>query len=228
MPAEGAARKAAADAVFGRALDLPPEQREAFVAEACGGDGALQAEVEELLRLTSAPAAALAPGSVDGLLGELAREAAAGRGEAGPPERIGPWRLVRELGRGGMGRVYLVARADGEFEREAALKLLHPGVASDEALRRFERERQILAGLEHPGIARLLDGGRTADGQPWFVMERVRGRPIDRHCDEERLGIDERLRLFAEVGRAVDHAHRNLVVHRDPSRPTCWSPGRGR
>ncbi len=214
MAADRTDRRAAADLVFDRALDLAPEAREEFVAHACGPDAELRAEVEELLRLASAPTAALEPGAVERLLGELAGEVQLDE-EVRMPERVGAWRLVRELGRGGMGRVYLAERADGEFEQEAALKLLHPGVASDETLRRFERERQILAGLDHPGIARLLDGGRTTDGQPYLVMERVRGRPIDRHCDEETLGIEERLRLFVRVARAMDHAHRSLVVHRD-------------
>jgi serine/threonine-protein kinase len=132
-----------------------------------------------------------------------------------PGTVIGPWRLVRELGSGGMGRVYLAERADGEFLQTAALKLLRPAAGSEEILRRFEQERQILASLDHPSIARLVDGGRTPDGRPYFVMEHVEGLPIDRYCDEERLSVEARLELFCQVARAVQHAHRNLVVHRD-------------
>ena len=214
--ADAGHRRATADALFDRALDLEPGERAGYLERACAGDAGLRAEVEELLRLAGEPAPAFDPDAAASgpLWRGLASELAA-RGGGGTPSRAGAWRPVRELGRGGMGVVWLAERADGEFEQRAALKLLYPGVASEESLRRFERERQILAGLDHPGIARLLDGGRTADGQPYFVMELVDGRPIDRYCDELRLGIRERLALFVQVGRAVEHAHRNLVVHRD-------------
>ena len=139
--------------------------------------------------------------------------------ESSPTEmtdtRVGPWRLLDEIGRGGMGTVFLAERADGEFEQRAALKLLRPAIATDEALRRFEQERQILAGLTHPGIARLLDGGRTADGHPYLAMELVDGLPIDRYCRERELTVRDRLAVFLQVCHAVDHAHRHMVVHRD-------------
>jgi serine/threonine protein kinase len=128
--------------------------------------------------------------------------------------RIGPYKLIRELGRGGMGTVWLAARADEQFEKRVALKVVRAS-DSEEVLRFFRRERQILAGLEHPNIARLLDGGTTDDGLPYFVMEHVEGVPIDRYCDEHKLSVPDRLRLFEGVCSAVQHAHRSLVVHRD-------------
>jgi len=140
--------------------------------------------------------------------------------------RIGPYKLIRELGRGGMGTVWLAARADEQFEKRVALKVVRAS-DSEEVLRYFRRERQILAGLEHPNIARLLDGGTTDDGLPYFVMEHVEGVPIDRYCDEHKLPVPERLRLFEAVCSAVQHAHRSLVVHRDlkPSNILVTSEG---
>ncbi|MFW5926976.1 MAG: protein kinase domain-containing protein, partial [Wenzhouxiangella sp.] len=130
-------------------------------------------------------------------------------------QHIGPWRLVRELGRGGMGRVWLAVRDDGQYRFEVAIKLLE-GVPDSELLReQFRRERQILADLDHPHIARLVDGGVRDNGTPWYAMEYIRGRPLDRYCREQRLGLAERLRLLVVVIRAVHHAHARLVVHRD-------------
>ena len=128
---------------------------------------------------------------------------------------VGPYRVLRELARGGMGVVYLAERADGQFEQRVALKLIKRGMDSDEIHRRFLAERQILAQLNHPHIARFYDGGVTGDGRPWFAMEYVEGRPVTRHCEERRLGVPERLRLFQDVCDAVRYAHQNLVVHRD-------------
>ena len=133
---------------------------------------------------------------------------------AGSP--IGPYRILQEIGHGGMGTVYLAERADNQYQKIVALKLLRGWSAGDERLvRRFLEERQILAGLDHPDIARLFDGGVTPDGLPWFAMEYVEGVPIDRYCDERRLPIEGRLELFCRVCAAVQYAHRNLVVHRD-------------
>lgn len=130
--------------------------------------------------------------------------------------KIGPYRLEREIGRGGMGVVYLASRADDQFDRRVAIKLLHPGVDSGELLDRFRNERQILANLDHPNICRLFDGGIGDNGEPYLVMEYVRGaQPIDAHCDQHRLTIRDRVRLFVQVCDAVRHAHRILVVHRD-------------
>lgn len=132
-----------------------------------------------------------------------------------PTDRAGPYELIEELGRGGMGIVYLARRADGQFQKRVAVKLIRTGMDSEEILARFEREQQVLASLEHPGIARLIDGGLDDEGHPFLVMELVEGVPIDRWCEERELSLDERLQLFRQVCAAVDSAHRSLVVHRD-------------
>jgi eukaryotic-like serine/threonine-protein kinase len=134
--------------------------------------------------------------------------------EPSPERRIGAYRVLRELGHGGMGTVYLAARADDQYQKRVAIKVVR-GLDSDQIVRHFRRERQILAALDHPNIARLLDGGTTEDGLPYFVMERVEGEPIDLFCDERKLSVQERLRLFQGVCAAVQYAHQNLVVHRD-------------
>jgi len=128
---------------------------------------------------------------------------------------VGRYRLIREIGRGGMGAVWLAERADGQFEQFVAVKLVKRGMDSDEILARFLRERQILARLNHPNIARLLDGGVGADGMPYFVMEYIAGEPITAWCDAKRLSIADRLRLFGSTCAAVQYAHRSLIVHRD-------------
>jgi len=133
----------------------------------------------------------------------------------GVPGHAGPYRLLRHIGRGGMGSVFLAERADGGFERRVAVKLVRHGMDSEEILARFRRERQILASLRHPNIAALLDAGVTADGRPYLVMEHVEGTPITEHCDEHRLTVTERLELFCHVCDVVGFAHRSLVVHRD-------------
>jgi serine/threonine-protein kinase len=210
-------RRSRVDQLLAELLDLPAEERPTRLESTCAGDPGLRAEVEELLRLAARPTPALEPDALPAgaLWSELSGRFAGEGAAAAAGMRIGPWRLLRELGSGGMGTVYLAERADGEFEQTVAVKLLRPGADSDEILQRFEQERQILASLGHPSIARLIDGGRTADGRPFVVMEYVEGRPIDRYCDQEGLTVDQRLELFCQVGRAVQHAHRNLVVHRD-------------
>jgi len=154
------------------------------------------------------------PGPFDALAAEQdARDA--DRDGAPHGTRFGPWEVVGELGRGGMGVVHLVRRADGQFDQEGALKILPDDLAGGAAEARFLAERQILAGLSHAHIARLLDGGMDADGRPFFVMERVDGAPIDAYCDARRMDLRARVRLFLSVCAAVQHAHQNLIVHRD-------------
>ncbi|MEM6335703.1 MAG: serine/threonine-protein kinase, partial [Bacteroidota bacterium] len=196
-----------------RAFEVPAQDRAAWVAEACEGDEALRAEVEALLAADAEADAFLEqPVTHAGSI----REAAALLAAELPAEgRAGPYRLLQSLGRGGMGTVYLAQRDDGAFEQNVAVKIVRRGMDTDDILTRFRTERQILASLQHPNIARLLDGGMTADGRPYFVMEYVEGVPITRYCDEHRLSIDERLRLFATVCGAVQYAHQNLIVHRD-------------
>jgi tetratricopeptide (TPR) repeat protein len=135
--------------------------------------------------------------------------------QADTGHRIGAYRLLRVLGSGGMGSVWLAERADQQFDQRVAIKLIRRGMDTDELLHRFRRERQLLAGLNHPNIARLLDGGATEDGRPFFVMEYVDGTPIDCWCDDHRLSIAQRLALFRRVCAAVQHAHQSLIVHRD-------------
>src|SRR5262249_30219945 len=129
--------------------------------------------------------------------------------------RIGAYELVALLGRGGMGAVFRARRADKQFDKEVAIKLMQGGYASDFVLQRFKAERQILANLDHPNIARLLDGGATADGSPYLVMELVDGQPIDRYCEANNSSIHVRLKLFRDVCTAVSYAHQRLIVHRD-------------
>jgi len=219
------------DEMLDAALELDPPAQAAFLDQACAGDPQLRADAEALLADAGAatfldtPAAAFAApllptrGGTEG--GRPGGNDAGGSGGSATPHApadgaiVGPYRVVRELGRGGMGAVYLAERADGQFEQQVALKLIKRGMDSEEIHRRFLAERQILARLSHPNIARLLDGGVSADGRPYFAMEYVEGSPITAHCDERRLTIDERLRLFRGVCSAVGYAHQSLVVHRD-------------
>jgi eukaryotic-like serine/threonine-protein kinase len=223
-------RRRIVDAIFEEALDLPPDAQSALLDARCGADAALRHEVMELLRLSRAAARDFAVPSE-----EFRQAAMESAGHAPTPdtnarerdtrethdlttvagERIGGWRVIREIGRGGMGAVYLVERAGAEFAQRGALKLVESSGRAEDVHRRLERERRILASLSHPHIAQLLDGGRAADGRPYLVMEYVEGRHIDRFCDEERLTIDERLDLFSHVCAALQHAHRQLIVHRD-------------
>jgi len=194
-------------------LELPPAERPAFLEQACGEDGELRAEVEAVLAGIDAPAFFEAPALALGAA--LVDAEAAEAGHALEGTIVGPYRLVRELGHGGMGVVYLAERADGQFEQRVALKLIKRGMDSEEILARFLSERQVLARLSHAYIARLLDGGLAPRGQPWFAMEFVDGVALSQYCEEQGLGIDDRLGLFRKVCDAVQYAHQNLVVHRD-------------
>ncbi len=178
-----------------------------FLDHACAGDTALRREVDSLLSQSADALDSWADGG--GFIGsDSAPSQTAGR-------RIGPYQLVRELGRGGMGTVWLARRVDDRFEQQVAIKLLKRGTDTEEVLRRFSSERKILARLEHPGIARLFDGGETEDGLPFFVMEFVPGEHLTTYAKKHRLTIPARLALFRKVCAAVQFAHQNLVVHRD-------------
>jgi serine/threonine protein kinase/Tfp pilus assembly protein PilF len=199
-------------AILDQALTLDAVQRSAFLDRACTGDAELRAHVDRLLAgdlmaFLDSPAAALAAPLV------ASPDLPAGDPLVGTT--VGAYRVLGRLAAGGMGAVYLAERADGQFRQRVALKLIKRGMDSEEIHRRFLAERQILAGLSHPCVARLLDGGVTADARPWFAMEYVDGEPITAHCERARLGTAERLRLFEDVCRAVRYAHQNLVVHRD-------------
>lgn len=217
------------DALFEEALALPPESRSSFLDLRCAGDPASRTELEQLLRLAHEPSSLLQPGTVapELLRAAFARAEPTMLGQLQADDRVGVWRILQQIGRGGMGTVYLAERDDGEFQQKGALKLVHASLAPEEIAHRLRRERRILASLTHANIARLLDGGQTRDGRPYLVMEYIDGRRIDRYCDEERLGIEQRLDLFRHVCAGVQHAHRNLVVHRDikPSNIIVTSDG---
>lgn len=188
--------------VLAAAEEQSPEERSTFLARTCGDDGELRREVESLLRQES----------------EDSLEPVVPRPREGPDglpteRRIGPWEIVGRLGSGGMAVVYLARH--NEFEMQVAMKIVKRALATDEMIARFRHERQILARLEHPNIARLHDGGTLPDGRPYFVMDRVEGRSIRHYCQEKALPTDGRLRLFLDVCGAVAYAHQNFIVHSD-------------
>ncbi len=192
---------------LGDALELQGEERARFLSRVGAADPDLLREVQELL------AGDLAAAAFTGRVLSAAAEAAAPVSEVGA--QIGPYRLEAELGRGGMGTVYRARRADGQYESRVAVKLANPDLDARRVAERFRRERQVLAALEHPFIARLLDGGVTADGRLYLVMECVDGQALDAFCASRALGLEDRLRLFRKVCAAVDYAHRHMIVHRD-------------
>jgi len=197
--------------IFHGAIDMPAEERTAYLQEACAGDAALRGEVESLLASHQDSEGFLESTAVAEAAQMLERDL--GRRWIG--RLVGPYELVAEIGRGGMGQVFRARRADGQYRSEVAIKLVPAAFASPSVDRRFAAERQILAGLVHPGIARLLDGGTTTDKVPYLVMELVEGQPIDEYCKANTLSVPSRLRLFLAVCEAVSYAHRHLVVHRD-------------
>ncbi|HSJ64809.1 MAG TPA: serine/threonine-protein kinase [Gemmatimonadaceae bacterium] len=218
MAIESIERWRRTDAVFSAALEREPDEREAFVRTTCEGDDALRHDVMALLA-TAATDDSTLDGDAASFAAPLVRAMAAephhDADDLAPGARIGAYRITRELARGGMGAVYLAERDDDEFRKAVALKVVKRGIDTDEVLQRFRAERQILAGFAHPNIASLLDGGATGDGRPYLVMEYVAGQPITVYCDTRRLTIDQRLVLFETVCAAVQHAHQNLVIHRD-------------
>jgi serine/threonine-protein kinase len=205
--------------VFDGAVALPEEQRPAYLDVACVGDEALRQEVVALLATQSSKYAL----GIERLVND------------GPPAvpgsiagtRFGPWRAISEIGRGGMGTVYLAERADGQYEQRVALKVIGTAGGGPPAAKRVAAERRILAKLAHPNIARLLDAGLSPNGDAYMVMELVDGLPITEHCDRGGLGIDGRLRLFRDVCQATQHAHQALVVHRDLKPSNIFVTGSG-
>jgi serine/threonine-protein kinase len=205
------ARRREAESLFERALDVEPGERAKWLIGATGDDATLRTQVEKLLRAHERAEGVLE--RADPL--RLAADSLVGASPVLPGARLGRYRIVKEIGRGGMSTVYLAERADGQFRRAVAIKIVRAGPYAEDLRRRLLIERQILASLDHVEIARLLDADLTEDGRPYLVMEYVEGLPIDAYCDRSRLTVAERLRLFCRVARAVHHAHRNLVVHRD-------------
>jgi eukaryotic-like serine/threonine-protein kinase len=193
--------------LFALALEQDPGERSSFLRQACAGDDSLRAEIESLLSsFDGAPTFLEDSPAADCL-------SAASRGMTG--RKIGAYRVVREIGQGGMAVVYLGERDDQNYRKQVAIKMVKPGIDSEQVLQRFRNERQTLAALDHSNIVKLLDGGSSEDGCPYLVMEYVEGLPIDQYCDLHKLSIDERMRLFREVCSAVQYAHAKLVIHRD-------------
>ena len=194
------------EALFTEAAAIPAEERDALLSRACGDDFELRREIESLLAADGRAAGFLARPIVSAPTAPAA--SLAGR-------MIGHYRVETEIGEGGMSTVYLAVRADDAYQQKVALKVLSCGAERSDLIARFRAERQILASLDHPGIARLLDGGATHDGRPYLVMEYIEGIPLDRYCDQHRLGLDARIDLFRKVCASVEYAHQSLVVHRD-------------
>ena len=204
--------------LFHQALLLPEDQRAAFLEVASAED--TSAGAESLVAGVRALLAADADAEplVESFVARAFELAAQGEDEAADPaapERVGAYRVLEEIGRGGLATVYLAERDDEHFRKRVAVKVLRRGLDTDDVLQRFRHERQILARFEHPNIARLLDGGSTEDGRPFFVMEHVDGEPIDAHCARRGLDLRQRIELFRTVCEAVSYAHQSLVVHRD-------------
>jgi serine/threonine protein kinase/tetratricopeptide (TPR) repeat protein len=219
------------EAIFQAALDLLPEERGRYLSEACAHDASLKNDVEILLSQHESAGNLLeeppygetelnALSSFDGFTYPEDTDPMIGR-------RLGAYQIEREVGRGGMGAVYEAIRVDREFKMRVAIKLVKRGMDTDFILRRFRTERQILAALDHPHIARLLDGGTTEDGLPYFVMEFIEGQPLYHYCDAHQLPIAERLKLFMSICDALHYAHQKQVVHRDikPSNVLVTSEG---
>jgi serine/threonine-protein kinase len=196
-------------ALFAQALDLPADARDAWLSSV-REDPAVLSEVRSLLAAQAAPVTHLLSGGIPQLGSSLLLD-----DDPLIDSRVGPYRLLRLLGEGGMGRVFLAERADGEFRQQVALKLMRPGFASGEINERFRRERELLARLAHPNIAQLHDGGVSADRSPYFTLEYVEGEPVVAWCDAHKLPIHARLELLLKICDAVQYAHRNLIVHRD-------------
>jgi serine/threonine protein kinase/tetratricopeptide (TPR) repeat protein len=214
------------ESVFQTAVELSPADRDTFVENACADDQGLRIEVEKLLKnFDSAENFIESPVWTDSVMlsSSAKKDISDSFNESIEQnqvpdfsgEQIGPYRLVHEIGRGGMGAVYLADRADGEFRQRVAIKLIKRGMDSDYIIRRFRHERQILASFEHPFIARLLDGGTTKDGVPYFVMEYIDGETLYNYCDSKQLGVRERLKIFQKICSAIHYAHEKQIIHRD-------------
>ena len=196
------------ESIFAQALEIQSAaERAAFLDRACGDNPALRAEVEALLRASQRSGDLLD-------LPETVQPTSTVAGPENPGTVIGPYKLLEQIGEGGMGTVWMAEQTE-PIQRRVAVKVVKEGMDSKQVLARFQAERQALALMEHPNIAKVLDAGRTPSGRPYFVMELVKGQPITRYCDEKRLGVRERLGLFADVCRAVQHAHQKGVIHRD-------------
>jgi serine/threonine protein kinase len=197
--------------ILDKALALDAADQKSYLDQSCASDAELRREVESLLASHQKADSVFLKNPAVNLLEmpELAAKVTnIGR-------RIGVYQILEEIGEGGMGEVYRAIRADGQYKKEVAIKMVRGGYDSKSILERFRHERQILASLDHPNIARLIDGATTEEGIPYLVMELIDGIPIDQYCDEHKLGVEDRLQLFRQVCGAVQYAHQRLVIHRD-------------
>jgi serine/threonine-protein kinase len=197
--------------LFHRALEQPEVERQLWLKNACAGDTTLLSEVESLLESEKSSASLSIREHVAGAATAMTKSFERSHLQ----RRVGPYQLLRQIGRGGMGTVYLAERADGQFEQRVAVKMVQPGMDTEFILARFRRERRVLARFEHRNIGRLLDGGTHERWVPYFVMEYIDGNWITRYCDSKTLSVEQKFRLFLRVCSAVHYAHLQFVVHRD-------------
>src|SRR6516165_3062051 len=194
--------------IFLQAADVPPSERAALLDRMCGPDTEIRVEVESLLRADTT--------GESGVCAAIQSEVASMLDEPSLVDtRLGSYRLLKQVGRGGMGTVYLAERADGQFRKQVAVKMVRPDMDTEFILARFRRERQVLGRLDHPNIGRLLDGGTASNGTPYFVMEYIDGDWITRYCKSQGLGVEQKVRMFLHICSAVQYAHLQFVVHRD-------------
>ena len=194
--------------IFLQAADVPPSERAALLDGMCGPDTEIRVEVESLLRADTT--------GESGVCAAIQSEVASMLDEPSLVDtRLGSYRLLKQVGRGGMGTVYLAERADGQFRKQVAVKMVRPDMDTEFILARFRRERQVLGRLDHPNIGRLLDGGTASNGTPYFVMEYIDGDWITRYCKSQGLGVEQKVRMFLHICSAVQYAHLQFVVHRD-------------
>src|SRR5258708_18117473 len=203
--------------VLHEALELPRDGRTEFLDRECAGNQELRAEVESLLASHDDAGTFIEESVAASHVQVLPDSLAIGA-------QVGPYRIVQLIAEGGMGSVYQAVRVDDLYRKVVAMKVIRRGVHGDYALKQFDTERQILAHLDHPNIAKLLDGGATPDGRPYFAMDFIAGTPIDEYCDAHRLTVRERLEFFITVCSAMHYAHPNLVIHRDPTPPNVVVP----
>ena len=194
--------------IFLQAADVPPSDRATFLDRMCGDDTEIRMEVESLLRAETTGETALCA-AIESQVAAMLNESSL------VDTRLGSYRLLKEIGRGGMGTVYLAERADGQFRKQVAVKMVRPDMDTEFVLARFRRERQVLGRLDHPNIGRLLDGGTATNGTPYFVMEYIDGDWITRYCKSKALGLEQKVRMFLHICSAVHYAHLQFVVHRD-------------
>lgn len=209
--------------IYQRVLESALEERDSFLVAACKGDDDLRSEVESLLAFREGSEKFIETPAFEAgarLLVQEQRESLEG-------QTIGQYSILSEIGQGGMGVVYRAARSDDQFQKEVAIKIVRLGLDTEDMRRRFRHERQILAAIDHPNIAKLLDGGTTEDGRPYLVMDFVEGEPLTTYCDQRRLPTTARLKLFLSVCSAVSYAHQNLVIHRDLKAANVLVTGEG-